>query len=65
MLVLRRRENESFVIFSGNKEIEVYVTEIDDNSVQIGIEADKDVTVFRREIVDKDNFFLPRASSQQ
>jgi carbon storage regulator CsrA len=65
MLVLRRRENESFVIFSGNKEIEVYVTEIDDNSVQIGIEADKDVTVFRREIVDKDNFYLPRASNQQ
>lgn len=65
MLVLRRRENESFVIFSGNKEIEVYVTEIYDNSVQIGIEADKDVTVFRREIVDKDNFYLPRASNQQ
>ena len=65
MLVLRRRENESFVIFSGTKEIEDYVTEIDDNSVQIGIEADKDVTVFRREIVDKDNFYLPRASNQQ
>jgi carbon storage regulator CsrA len=61
MLVLRRRQNESFIIFLGNKKVEVFVKVIDFNTVQVGIEADKDVYVLRRELVDKDR---ERALSQ-
>lgn len=58
MLVLRRKQNESFIIFSGDKRIEVYVTEICPNTVQIGIEADHDINIFRKELVEKDDFSL-------
>lgn len=61
MLVIRRKQDESFVIFLGNKKVEVFVTDIDFNSVQLGIDADKDVFVLRRELVDRDK---ERALSQ-
>lgn len=49
MLVLSRKLNESIVI---NNNIVVIILDITDNRVKIGIEAPKEVPVFRQELVD-------------
>lgn len=58
MLIIRRKIDESFIIFSGDTQIEVFVTEINKNSVKIGIDAGDNIDVFRRELVDKQGFFI-------
>lgn len=60
MLIIRRKLDESFVIFSGKDQIEVCVTEIDKNSVKIGISAREGIEIFRRELVDRQGFQLPK-----
>lgn len=50
MLVLSRKKDESIVI--GNDEISITVIEIRGNKVRLGIQADKDVPVHRREVYD-------------
>ena len=47
MLILTRKENQKIRI--GNN-IVLNIVAISDNTVKIGIEADKDVTIFREEI---------------
>ncbi len=47
MLILTRKKNESIII---NGNIEVKILEIEDGKVSIGIEAPKDVDIFRKEI---------------
>jgi carbon storage regulator len=47
MLVLTRRTNESLII-SGN--IEIVILESKDGNVRIGIEAPREVKIFRKEI---------------
>ena len=47
MLILTRKENQKIRI--GNN-IVLNIVTISDNTVKIGIEADKDVTIFREEI---------------
>ena len=47
MLVLTRKENQSFVI---GEDVEIKVTRIDKNSVRIGITAPRYVPVYRKEI---------------
>lgn len=49
MLVLSRKKNESVVI---NDSITVVVVDIRGDKVRLGIEAPKDVSVFRKEIYD-------------
>jgi carbon storage regulator len=48
MLVLSRKENETIVI---DGDVEVTVLEIRGNQVRLGIEAPKDVSVWREEII--------------
>lgn len=49
MLILSRKENQKIRI--GN-DIVINIISISDNNVKIGIEADKDVKIYREEIYD-------------
>jgi carbon storage regulator len=50
MLVLTRKKDQSIVIGDG---IEIVVTQIDGNTVKLGINADKSVKIFRKEVLDE------------
>ncbi len=52
MLVLSRKENEAIVI---DGEIVVTILEIRGNKIRLGIEAPKDVSVWREELVASAN----------
>lgn len=61
MLVLSRRANESIII--GN-DIEIKVLGIEDGKVKLGIEAPRDIEIYRKEIyveIEEEN----RAASEQ
>lgn len=47
MLILSRKQDESIII-DGN--IEIKVLEIDEGKVRLGIEAPKDIDIFRKEL---------------
>lgn len=47
MLALTRKKNESLII---NNNIEITVLEVKGDQVKIGIEAPKDVPIYRKEI---------------
>lgn len=49
MLVLTRKQDESLMIGDG---IEIKIVEISGKAVKIGIEAPKDIHVYRKEIYD-------------
>ncbi len=48
MLVLKRKKDESIMI---GKDITVTVLQCDDGTVKLGIEAPKEVKVYRKEII--------------
>ena len=50
MLILTRKENQKIRI--GNNII-LNIVSISDNTVKIGIEADKEITIFREEIYEQ------------
>lgn len=47
MLILTRRKNESIII---DDQIKVTVLELDNNRVQLGIEAPRDISIHREEV---------------
>lgn len=47
MLVLTRKENESIVI---GRDIEIKILGIEDGKVKLGIEAPRDIEIYRQEI---------------
>ena len=51
MLVLTRKKNQSIII--GNS-IEVKILEVSGRNVSIGIEAPRDVEIFREELLSKE-----------
>lgn len=55
MLILTRKKNESIVI---DDKIEIFITDIEDGKVKLGIKAPKDVDIHRKEIytaIQKEN----------
>jgi carbon storage regulator len=50
MLVLTRKIDQSIVIGDG---IEVVVTQIDGNTVKLGIKADKNIRILRSEVLEE------------
>lgn len=50
MLVLKRKAGENILI---GDNIEIKVVEINDGKVKIGIEAPKEITIFRKEVLDE------------
>lgn len=50
MLIITRKNGESVMI---GDDIEITVSKIYDGSVKIGIQAPKDVTIFRKEIYEQ------------
>lgn len=57
MLVLSRKKDETIVIKTpGQADIKITVVKIDNrNKVRLGIEADKEVTVLRSELEDRND----------
>jgi carbon storage regulator len=49
MLVLTRKTNQSIMI---GDDIEITVLSVSGDKVRIGIEAPRDISVFRREVLD-------------
>lgn len=49
MLILSRKHDESIMI---NDDIEIKIISIDENKVKIGIEAPKNVRIFRSEVYE-------------
>jgi carbon storage regulator len=47
MLILSRKENESIII---DENIEIKILEIEEGKVRIGIDAPKDIDIFRKEL---------------
>jgi len=61
MLILTRKRGESIIL---NGHIEIKIVEIEDGKVSIGIEAPKDVEIFRKEIYDSIQEENVKASKQ-
>lgn len=51
MLVLSRKKGETIVVTVGDRTITVVVVAVNGNKVRLGVEADKDIPVFRGELV--------------
>jgi len=47
MLILTRKKNESIII---DEQIKVTILELDNNRVQLGIEAPRDISIHREEV---------------
>jgi len=50
MLVLKRKAGESIIV---NENIEIKIIEIEEGRIKIGIEAPKDVSILRKEVLDE------------
>lgn len=52
MLVLSRKRNESIVIGEGDSKVVITVVEVRGDKVRLGIEANRNTPVHRREVYD-------------
>ena len=59
MLVLKRKAGESIIV---NENIEIKIIEIEEGRIKIGIEAPKDVSILRKEVLDEAHMENKRAS---
>ncbi len=53
MLVLGRKQNETIIV---NGNIRIQVVGISGNTVRLGIDAPRDISIMRGELVNKDRF---------
>ena len=53
MLVLSRKRDEKILLKVNEQDIELTVVRIDNNKVRLGIQAEKNVTILRSELVDR------------
>ena len=61
MLVLKRKMNEEIII---NSNVKIKILSVTDNQVKIGIEAPKEVEIFRGEVFEKVKANLKTASEK-
>ena len=62
MLVLKRKAGESIIV---NENIEIKIIEIEEGRIKIGIEAPKDVSILRKEVLDEANMENKQASENK
>lgn len=62
MLILTRKRDESIII---NGNIEIQIMSIEEGKVKIGIEAPKDIEIFRSEVFEKIEAANQEASKPQ
>ena len=62
MLVLKRKTGESIIV---NENIEIKIIEIEEGRIKIGIEAPKDVSILRKEVLDEAHMENKQASENK
>ena len=62
MLVLKRKAGESIIV---NENIEIKIIEIEEGRIKIGIEAPKDVSILRKEVLDEAHLENKQASENK
>ena len=62
MLVLKRKAGESIIV---NENIEIKIIEIEEGRIKIGIEAPKDVSILRKEVLDEAHMENKQASENK
>ena len=62
MLVLKRKAGESIIV---NENIEIKIIEIEEGRIKIGIEAPKDVSILRKEVLDEAHMENKKASENK
>jgi carbon storage regulator len=55
VLVLSRKRDEKILLKVNEQDIELTVVRIDNNKVRLGIQAEKNVTILRSELLDRQN----------
>lgn len=53
MLTITRRVGESFIIDTGSDIIEIIITELRGSNVRVCIDADKKITILRKELAEE------------
>ena len=59
MLVLKRKAGESIIIADN---IEIKIIEVEDGRIKIGIEAPKEISILRKEVLDEAHIENKQAS---
>jgi carbon storage regulator len=62
MLVLKRKAGESIII---SNSIEIKIIEIEDGRIKIGIDAPKNVSIIRKEVLDETHMENKQASQNK
>jgi carbon storage regulator len=53
MLILMRKINQSIIIGEGSNQVEMKILDIRGSQVRIGLQAEKDIPIHRKEIYDR------------